>query len=349
MSIKMSLWRIENETLKAIPSIKLSKEERIENWISEDVTILGINILIFGRQVITEFGGKIDLLGIDEEGSLQIIELKREKTPREIVAQILDYASWVKNLSYSKIDEISEKYLEKNIALAYSEKYEKPIPENINNDHGMIIVASELDDSSERIVQYLSEYNLNINCIYFNVFTDNNHEYLGRSWLIDPVEIDEKKDPKRKKPWNGYWFYNVGENDHRNWDDYIKYNFIAAGGGEFYSNQLKKIKSGDKLFAYMKGMGYVGFGEVISEAKQIEDFTVDGKKLYEVDLVAKNISHDRDNIKTEWIVGVKWIKTFERNNAKRFSGAFANQAIVCKLRDNVTFDFLKTEFSINNE
>jgi hypothetical protein len=348
----MSLWKIDDEKLKAVPSTKLSKEERIENWIAEDITILGIDILIFGRQVMTTFGGKIDLLGIDEEGSLQIIELKREKTPREIVAQILDYASWVKNLSYSEINEISEKYLDKDIATVYSEKYEKPIPENINDSHGMIIVASELDDSSERIVQYLSEYNLNINCIFFNVFNDNNYEYLGRSWLMDPVDIDEKKDPKRKKPWNGYWFYNVGENDHRNWDDYIKYDFIAAGGGEFYSNQLKKLKGGNKLFAYMKGLGYVGYGEVSIEAKPIDDFIVegtDGKKLFELDLETKNISHDHDNVKTEWIVGVNWIKTFERNSAKRFSGAFANQAIVCKLRDNVTFEFLKKEFEIVTE
>lgn len=349
MSMKMSLWRIEDEKLKAIPTTKLSKEERIENWIAEDITILGIDILIFGRQVITTFGKRIDLLGIDEDGSLQIIELKREKTPRETVAQILDYASWIKDLSYSDINEISEKFLNKDIATAYSGKYEKPIPESINDSHGMIVVASELDDSSERIVQYLSEYGLNINCIFFNVFDDNNHEYLGRSWLMDPKGVDEIKDTKRKKPWNGYWFYNVGEGDARNWDDYIKYNFISAGGGEFYSNQLKKLKCGNKFFAYMKGLGYVGYGEVIIEAQPIDDFIVsdtDGKKLSELELMTKNILRNHDNIKTEWIVGVKWTKIFKRDDAKRFSGAFANQAVVCKLRDNVTFDFLKKEFEI---
>jgi hypothetical protein len=348
----MSLWSIEDEKLKAVPQIKLSKEERIENWIVEDVKILGIDILIFGRQVITEFGGRIDLLGMDEDGSLQIIELKREKTPREIVAQILDYASWIKDLPYSVIDDISEKFLNKDIATAYSEKYEKPIPENINDSHSMIIVASELDDSSERIVQYLSEYGLSINCIFFNVFTDNNHEYLGRSWLMDPIDIDEIKDLKKRKPWNGYWFYNVGESNHRNWDDYIKYNFIAAGGGEFYCNQLKKLKCGNRFFAYMKGLGYVGYGEVVIEAKPIDDFVVEGcggKKLYELDLVTKDISYNHDNEKTEWIVGVNWIKTFARDNAKRFLGAFANQAIVCRLMDNNTFDFLKKEFGIITE
>jgi hypothetical protein len=29
------------------------------------------------------------------EGRIHVIELKRDRTPREVVAQILDYGSWV--------------------------------------------------------------------------------------------------------------------------------------------------------------------------------------------------------------------------------------------------------------
>ena len=49
--------------------------------------------MLIGRQVRTSFGGIIDLLAIAPDGSLVLIELKRDKTPREIVAQALDYAS----------------------------------------------------------------------------------------------------------------------------------------------------------------------------------------------------------------------------------------------------------------
>lgn len=40
------------------------------------------------------------MLAIDGDGKLHIIELKKNKTPREVVAYALDYASRVQNLSY---------------------------------------------------------------------------------------------------------------------------------------------------------------------------------------------------------------------------------------------------------
>ena len=53
-------------------------------------------ILIIGRQVLTNLGSLIDLLGLDTFGNTVIIELKRGKTPRETVAQLLEYASFNK-------------------------------------------------------------------------------------------------------------------------------------------------------------------------------------------------------------------------------------------------------------
>jgi hypothetical protein len=40
------------------------------------------------------------------------------------------------------------------------------------------------------------------------------------------------------------------------------------------------LKAGDKIFAYMKGLGYVGYGEVMKEATPIGDFTVDSRGVY---------------------------------------------------------------------
>ena len=41
------------------------------------------------------------MLGVDKYGNTVIIELKRNKTPRETIAQLLEYASYVENLDYS--------------------------------------------------------------------------------------------------------------------------------------------------------------------------------------------------------------------------------------------------------
>lgn len=348
MAFNINLWKIENEKLVEIEKAKLGTEERLENWIEKDPSILGIDALIIGRQVATEYGGRIDLLGINNQGELIILELKRDKTPREIVAQVLDYASWIRTLTYSKINAITEKYQNKNLPQIFAEHYNQPLPENINTNHSMVIVAAELDESSERIVEYLSqEYNVNINAIFFNFFIDDQKEFLGRAWLLDPEDVQERSESRKQAPWTGVWFVNVGEGPHRNWKDNIKYGFIGAGQGPKYSRPLKKLTISNRLFAYMKGLGYVGYGEVTKEASMIKDFEVNGKKLLEQPLKApQSAENSSDPELSEWVVGIKWLKTFERSEPQYFKNIFANQNIVCKLRDSQTLEFLENKFEV---
>jgi hypothetical protein len=54
--------------------------------------------MIIGRQEDTGHGGRIDLLALAPDGALILIELERAKTPREAVAQALDYAGWAESL-----------------------------------------------------------------------------------------------------------------------------------------------------------------------------------------------------------------------------------------------------------
>jgi hypothetical protein len=68
----------------------IASEERLEKIIQARLDILGLDDLFqIGRQVITDFGKRIDLLAIDGRGDLYVIELKRDRTPREVVAQAL--------------------------------------------------------------------------------------------------------------------------------------------------------------------------------------------------------------------------------------------------------------------
>jgi hypothetical protein len=148
-----------------------------------------------------------------------------------------------------------------------------------------------------------------------------------------------------------YWFVNVGEFDSRsrNWDDCRKYGFLAAGYGRYYSDQLGKLKVGDKVFAYMKGFGYVGFGEIFREACPVAEFIPFGSQeaLLNHSLLAEEMNHSQEDPDLcEWIVAVKWQKAFSREEAKTFPGIFANQHIVCKLRNQKTLDFLLREFEV---
>jgi hypothetical protein len=195
------LWKIEKETLREIAKSKVDLEARLQSWISSDISIISHGLLVIGREVATDFGGYIDVLCMHENGDLVIVELKRDKTPREISAQVLDYASWVKSLTADKVQEIAEKYCKPSLIEAYQTKFNHELPSALNQDHQMLIVGSEIDNSTERIIQYLSEtYYVPINAVTFNYFKDGENEYAARTFLIeqDKAEIAQISRPSKR-------------------------------------------------------------------------------------------------------------------------------------------------------
>lgn len=90
MSDGVRVWAVdESDCLREIEPSKLDYEERIENWICNNVSVLVPDdsaLMVIGRQVITSSGGRIDLLCMNGDGDLVVVELKRDKTAREITA-----------------------------------------------------------------------------------------------------------------------------------------------------------------------------------------------------------------------------------------------------------------------
>jgi len=81
----------------------------------------------------------------------------------------------------------------------------------------------------------------------------------------------------------------------------------------------------------------------------VKDFKLNnGSMLLDQNLKQPNIENNRDKPDlADWTVGVKWIKALNRENALTFSGIFANQNVVCKLRHQPTLDFLNNHFTID--
>lgn len=189
------LWRVsEGGSPSELLRSRLQAEETLEDWLEQDISILSEDLLVIGRQVETDFGGAIDLVCIDANGDLAIVELKRGKTPREIMAQALDYASWVAGLSNEAVTRIANDYLGPNGPLdrAFQEKFDTELPEVLNEGHQMLIVGSEIDQSSERIIGYLSDtYGVGINAATFNYFEDSaGGRFVARVFLVEPEQVE---------------------------------------------------------------------------------------------------------------------------------------------------------------
>ena len=320
----------------------------IEGWVAEQPSLLGLDILVIGRQVITDFGGRIDLLGIDADGDLSIVELKRDRTPRDIVAQVLDYASWVQTLTTPQIHDRAAAYLKRSLATAFQDRFGSALPERLDQSHSMIVVASALDSPSQRIVRYLSEvHGVSINTAFFTVFEDAGQTLLTTDWLLDQQEVAVRSEAKVQAPWQGLWYVNAGDSEWRSWDDMRKYGFVSAGGGDRWSGPLRRLSIGDPIAVYQKGAGYVGYGKVTAPVVMARDFITKNGPLLGQPLAAPDFAHDKDDADAaEYAVGVDWIKALPVTEAIKFEGAFANQNVVCKLREPRTLEVLREKLGI---
>ena len=205
MAEEIKIWQVEDgERLTEINRDRLDFEERLENWLNKDISILSTDLLIIGRQVETDYGKYIDLLCLNSNGDLVIVELKKGKTPREVTAQVLDYASWIKDLSHEKIRNLANLYFAKkntNLEEAFQRNFGEELPDVLNESHAMLVVASEIDESTERIIKYLSDsYGVNINVAQFQYFkSETGQEFLARIFLIEQSEVEQKSQTKGTK------------------------------------------------------------------------------------------------------------------------------------------------------
>lgn len=356
MAVEMGIWRVNGTKLTPVVSSVVGLEQQLEDYIESDPTILGQPLLILGRQVQT-ISGPLDLLAMDSTGAVHVIELKRDKTPRDVAAQVLDYGSWVAGLSH---EDVLELFTRRNPSIEFDEAFadlfgEAP-PEDLNTEQVFTIVATALDAATERIVRFLSEtYGVPINAVFFRHFDDGQNSYLARTWLVerDVQAAAAGKKRKSREPWNGHdWGVTFGTaSNTRNWEDARTYGFVSAGGGRWYSQTLRNLPVGARVFVNIPGSGYVGVGEVIGGTQRFDEATVeiDGVEvlLSQQELVG-NYSYpgdDSDDI-AEWVVPVQWEATRSQAQAFWVKGMRANQNSAFRMYQQFTIDQVTAEFGV---
>ena len=100
MPIRYALWTVSADP-QPVREAALPDGRTLEDMIAARPDILSHEWMPIGRQVRTAHGGIVNLLATVPGGGLVVVELKRDLTPRDVVAQGLDYASWVETLDAS--------------------------------------------------------------------------------------------------------------------------------------------------------------------------------------------------------------------------------------------------------
>ena len=369
-TIQTAFWRMDGGGPVAISSHAIEFEEHLEDMIVAEPDLLGPDrLLVIDRQVLTSHGRRLDLLAIDDQALLHAIELKRDQTPREVVAQALDYGWWIRTLTLADIREIwGASGLERGpdgFDEAFLSQFGTPLEEEtFNTEHRLTIVASSLDAATPRIIEYLAEdYGVPINAVLFDYFRDDARAYLSRTWLRPPDDDEARPGPKRphkgaKPSWNQRdVFMPLGRaaDDPRyaRWAHGLKHGFVGAGGGAKYWKFLRRLKPGMRVFAYVAGAGYVGIGEVAGELLPLEDLQVQigGQPVRFVELddcpphfLERIADEEPDN--REYAVPVRWMAKVPSLDAAVYDSGLRAQQLPCRLMHQRTIDVVEAAFGL---
>jgi len=89
----MALFKLKNGVVTKLSILDLQKEKNIQTIFEQNLlTILNVDFL--ATEYSTSFGGRIDTLGIDKNGSPVIIEYKRNQN-ENVINQGLSYLRWL--------------------------------------------------------------------------------------------------------------------------------------------------------------------------------------------------------------------------------------------------------------
>lgn len=181
----------------------LALEKHLECWLEKSPWAIAEEpLLVVGRQASASVeSGTIfpDLLALDKDGNLVVAELKKGKAPREVVAQLLEYAAWASELSQQRIEELAAVYLgntsNRSLCDAFCEIFETDSVPILNQVQRLFVTAEEIPPSVARVCRFLrTSHGMDINCVEFSVFQTESGEILVTSdWIVGHEDVASSK------------------------------------------------------------------------------------------------------------------------------------------------------------
>jgi hypothetical protein len=176
------------------------EEAVLEDWLAEnpDGIVEDGKLLIIGRQVSTNLGTTIDLLALDRLGNIVVVELQRDRTPRETLAQALEYASFAGQLNTHEPEGILQSYLnDESLSLAeyHRESFNLAPDEAVafNKEQRIVIVGQQVSSEIRQTASFLRSKGLRVTCVEFSFFQSSSGTKLLSQEIVvgqEPAKLD---------------------------------------------------------------------------------------------------------------------------------------------------------------
>lgn len=153
------------------------EEVMLEDWLeaNPDGIVEDGKLLIIGRQVGTNLGGVIDLLALDRQGDVVVIELKRDRTSRDTLAQALEYVSFAQQLDIDQLETILQSELndDSRSLVEYHQLYFELASDEavaFNKDQRIVVVGQHVTNEIRQTSSFLRSKGVRVTCVEFSFF-----------------------------------------------------------------------------------------------------------------------------------------------------------------------------------
>ena len=218
----MAIFRLEGDKLIIAQETNVELEQHIEIWIENSpwAVIQDELVLWIDRQASAQDEeGNIypDLLGVDSEGNLVIVEFKRGKTPRSVVAQLLEYAAWADDLSSEQVSDLADTYFGnrdefrgKTFSEAFREVFDIPETDELpplKRKLRLFVIAEEIQPRVASVCRFLrTSYKMDVSCIAVSRFqTESGEEIVSTETKVGDEEIVTPKTRQQRTSETSRW------------------------------------------------------------------------------------------------------------------------------------------------
>ena len=196
--------RISPVKTKRFSELGFTERKNLQEWLAHQPDALGEELLIIQK----EFDGfddtreRLDLLALDKDGNLVIIENKLDDSGRDVVWQVLKYASYCASLTKGQIVEIYQQYLDRyepvtgeidllntpaSAAVRICEFFDAPdlyeAKMNLGNSQRLMLVAANFRKEVTSTALWLLGQGISIQCFKVTSYA------LGEQLLINIDQI----------------------------------------------------------------------------------------------------------------------------------------------------------------
>ncbi len=192
--------RINKLEKKSFFELEFSERKHLQEWIANDPTSLGEELLIIQKEFngFNDTNERLDLLALDKLGNIVVIENKLDDSGKDVTWQIIKYASYCSSLSKQEIIKIYQDFLgtNGNAEINISEFFDNREVDEINLNQGLtsqrlILVAANFRKEITSSVLWLMNFKIRIQCFKVTPFSLVDQLFLTFEQILPTKDTED--------------------------------------------------------------------------------------------------------------------------------------------------------------